>query len=64
MAKVVQRYRKNWGAFTLYLATVRSKVVVLAVERYLSLFTYTAHGCSSTVRRECWWDELVVSIEL
>ena len=43
--------------------SVRSKVVVLAVKDDLSFFTDPVHKCSSTVRRECWWHEIVVSIE-
>ena len=42
---------------------MRSKVVMLAIEGDLSLFTDPSHDCSSTVRRECWWDEPVVPVE-
>jgi hypothetical protein len=44
-------------------AAVRGKIIALAIKGDLSLFTNPAHDCSSTVRRKCWWDELVVSIE-
>jgi hypothetical protein len=42
---------------------VGSEVVVLAVKDDLSLFTDPTHDCSATVRRECWWGEIVVPVE-